>query len=50
VGCVDTVPHAERVRLIAKKRERSFFIIHLVDGIILREVPRWLRLRRNQHL
>jgi hypothetical protein len=34
--CVDAVPHAERVRLITKKRERSFFIVHLVDGIILR--------------
>jgi hypothetical protein len=32
---MDAVPHAERVRLIAKKRERSFFIVHLVDGIIL---------------
>ncbi len=33
---VFAVPHADRVRLIAKKRERSFFIVHLVDGIILR--------------
>ena len=33
--CVDAVPHAERVRLIAKIREKSFFIVHLVDGIIL---------------
>jgi hypothetical protein len=25
--CVDAVPQAERVRLIAKKREKSFFMI-----------------------
>lgn len=35
VGCVDVVVQAERVRLIAKKREKSFFIVLLVDGIIL---------------
>jgi hypothetical protein len=31
----EAVSQAERVRLIAKIREKSFFIIHLVDGIIL---------------
>ena len=35
VGCVNAVPQAERVMLVKKKRERSFFIVHLVDGIIL---------------
>ncbi len=29
--CVCAVPHAVRVRLIAKIRERSFFIVHLIE-------------------
>ena len=32
---VGAVPHAESIRLIAKKRVRNFFIVLLVDGIIL---------------
>jgi hypothetical protein len=28
---VGAVPQAERVRLIAKKRERKFFIVHLIE-------------------